>query len=202
MKIGSEKPKFYGSVDSKQVSWNSEGKQPSKNSGKPKDPAKEEARKQEQALREIMAFGRPNGANRAYGGGETITSTTTGATGKAGEINYQSGGGAVVGQTTFLEGRARTYQARTTIGAEAQASLVRAEYGAKWDGSLVTVDGREILGAGAFVNGEGFAGAQANAEAGAGSRDSFRSPRLGPLPSREPVPVCSQAPKGALSALA
>ena len=39
MKIGSEKPKFYGSVDSKQVSWNSEGKQPSKKTDKPKDPA-------------------------------------------------------------------------------------------------------------------------------------------------------------------
>jgi hypothetical protein len=202
MKIGSEKPKFYGSVDSKQVSWNSEGKQPSKNSGKPKESAKEEARKQEQALREIMAFGRPNGANRAYGGGETITSTTTGGTGKAGEINYQSGGGAVVGQNYVPRGKGshlpNENDHRSRSPGIPGARRVWREVGrfsghGRWTGDL----GRRGL-----CERRRFCRRSSQRRGGAGFKGPPSLRQGWAFAFAGAVPVCTQAPKGALSALA
>lgn len=108
-----------------------------------------------------------NRANQAYGKGDTFTSREV-ALARIGQARYESDTLQAGGGVAFLEARARTYGDKTSRGAEAQASLVRVEYGVKYDQSLVTVGSKdaELVGVGARGNVEGFLGAQTKAEAG------------------------------------
>lgn len=107
-----------------------------------------------------------NRANQAYGRGDTFQSAEA-AVKRLGEFKYEGDTVQGAGGIAILEARARTYGTKTSRGAEAQASIFRAEYGGKYDQSFVTVgDGHEIVGAGAKGNLELFLGAQSKAEAG------------------------------------
>jgi hypothetical protein len=125
------------------------------------------AQKQEIVTKMLAAAAKPNSANRPYGTGDTIHSAEVAAA-RVGQVKIEGSNGYVAGETVFLEARARTYKKNNAVGAEAQASLMRAEYGAKGSASLVNFGQAEIIGVGGYAKGEGFVGAQGNVEAGAG----------------------------------
>lgn len=112
-----------------------------------------------------------NKANQAYGKGDTFSSTSA-AVARLGKVAYENEVVKAGGEVALLEARARTFGSSTSRGAEAQASLVRVEYGFKYNQSFVTVGNgqHEILGAGAKGNFEFFTGAQTKAEAGVATK--------------------------------
>ncbi len=121
----------------------------------------------------LAAIGRSNGANMPYGAGTTIGSAGVAAL-TLGRVAYDDGPIQVMGETTFLEARARTYHTKTGFGAEAQAGLFRSEYGFKSNLPLAqTSGGHELLGFGVEAKAEVFVGAQVNTYAGAGTKNGI-----------------------------
>lgn len=159
--------KYLGPFNYERYKSTSEDSESKKKNSEPKQLTEEQ--RQEIVTRMLASTSKPNGANRPYGTGETIGSAGV-AVVKTGQVNHEFEHGFVAGETTFLEARARTYHTKTAVGAEAQASLVRVEYGAKGSVPLVQAGETEIVGAGGYARGEVFVGAQGNAQAGAGMK--------------------------------
>lgn len=125
--------------------------------------------KQKIVTRMLASAAKPNGANRPYGTGKTIDSAEV-VGDKVGQVRIESENGYIVGETALLEARARTYKTKTHIGAEAQAGLIRAEYGGKGSVALVKAGDTEVIGAGVYGKGEFFVGTQVNTQAGVGMK--------------------------------